>query len=134
MSYELAGALQGALYARLTGDVDLGSLVGGAVFDAAPAGALPETYVTLGPEDVRDRSDADGPGALHEVVISIVSTANGFLAAKEVARAVGAAMESTPPAMSIGRIVWLKFYKARAQRTAKSRRIDLRYRARVTVD
>jgi hypothetical protein len=76
MSYAMSAALLEAVHARLSGDAALAALVGGAVYDAPPEGALPEIYVAIGPEDVRDRSDGTGRGAWHRFVVSVVT---GFL-------------------------------------------------------
>jgi hypothetical protein len=94
---------------------------------------LPGLYVTLGPEDVRDLSDADQHGASHEFVVSVVSDADGFMVAKTVAAAVSDALIDAPLVLSRGRLISLVFLRARAQRVAKGsqRQIDLRFRARV---
>ena len=97
-------------------------------------GPVPETYVSLGPEDVRDRSDADGAGALHRFTVSVISEARGFAAAKSVAGAVGDALLNGELALGRGRLVGLWFERASARRSGRAgqvRRIDLRFRARV---
>ena len=58
MSYGVAAALQQAVFERLRGDAALEALVGDAIYDAVPNGAVPPLYVTLGPEDARARDDA----------------------------------------------------------------------------
>jgi len=137
MSYAMAGALQAAIYQLLAADTALAALVGGAIYDGLPAGALPETYVSLGPEAARDRSDREGAGALHRVTISVVSEAQGFATAKAVAAAICDALEDAAPALSRGRVVGIWFERARALRTGsagQARRIDLNFRARVEDD
>lgn len=133
MSYGAAAALQAAIYQRLTGDSTLGALVGGAIYDSAPPGATTGTYVSLGPEDVRDASDQVGRGALHEFVVSVVTDEAGFQNAKMVAAAISDALSGATLAMARGRLVGLWFLKARARRVEKAdtRRIDLTFRARV---
>jgi hypothetical protein len=96
MSYLAGGAVQAAIFARLSGDAGVAAAVGGAVFDEVPAGAAEGTYVALGEETVRDRSDADGPGAEHRFTVSVTSDAAGFAAAKAAAAAVVAALTSAP--------------------------------------
>ena len=64
MSYGVSAALQAAIYQRLMGDTALTALVGTAIYDNAPSGAIVGTYVSLGPEDVRDRSDKTGSGEI----------------------------------------------------------------------
>lgn len=134
MSYAMAAPLQEAVYQHLTGDAGLAALVGGAIYDALPAGPVPETYVSIGPEEVRDRSDASGAGALHRFTVSVISEAEGFAGAKAIAAAVGDALESGTLVLSRGRVVGLWFERASARRTGRAgqvRRIDLRFRAQV---
>jgi len=133
MSYGMAAALQSAIWQRLSGDAALASLVGGAIFDAAPQGAVPDLYVTLGPEDVRERGDATAAGAEHRITVSVVSAEAGFLVAKQTAGAVSDALEGTALSLDRERLVSLSFLRARARRSrdAQRRRIDLTFRARV---
>lgn len=133
MSYGIAAALQGAVFQRLAADPALAGLVGEAIYDVVPAGTLPPTYVSLGPEDAQDRSDATGGGAEHRFTVSVVSEAAGFLTAKQAAAAVSDALVDAPLALSRGRLVALGFLKARARRVQDGdvRRIDLTFRARV---
>lgn len=133
MSYGVSPALQAAVYQRLAGDTALAGLVGTAIYDAAPSGIAPETYVSLGPEDVKDASDKSGGGAVHEFTVSVVTEAAGFLAAKEVAAAVSDALVDADLALTRGALVALVFLSAKARRVedADIRRIDLKFRARV---
>lgn len=134
MSYGVAGALQEAVYQHLLADPGVNALVGGGVYDALPAGPVPETYVSLGAEEVLDRSDASGAGALHRFTVSVISEASGFAAAKAVAAAVGDALLGADLVLSRGRVVGLWFERASARRSGRAgrvRRIDLRFRARV---
>lgn len=132
MSYAASAALQEAIFQRLSGDVDLAALAAGGVMDAMPAGPLPGTYVALGPETVRDRSDVSGAGSEHDLTVSVISDEAGFATAK---RAAGAVTDALRPDLSLsqGHLVDLAFLKARALRADKgaSRRIDLIFRARV---
>lgn len=133
MSYGVSAALQQGVFERLEGDAVLAGLVGGNIFDAAPTGTPPTTYVSLGPEDVRDASDKTGAGAVHEFTISVVSEGSGFRNAKVVAAAVSDALVDAPLTLTRGRLISLGFLKARAKRVQDGdvRRIDLRFRARV---
>ncbi|MCK0143404.1 DUF3168 domain-containing protein [Aliiroseovarius sp. F20344] len=133
MSYGVSASLQQAIYQRLTADVTLSTLVSGAIYDAVPAGIITGTYVSLGPEDVRERSDKTGHGALHEVTVSVVTDAAGFQAAKEVAAAVSDSLVDASLVLARGSLVYLNFHRARARRVedADVRRIDLIFRARV---
>lgn len=134
MSYGMAVALQTAIYQQLIDDPVVNGLVGAAIFDAIPAGDLPGTYVSLGPEDVRDRSDASGVGADHRFRISVITDEAGFGSAKIVAAAISDALTSAQLTLTRGRLVGLWFERAQAQRDGKAgriRRIDLNFRARV---
>lgn len=133
MSYGVSAALQQAVYQALLADPALGALVGTAIYDAVPPGIVSGTYVSLGPEDVRDASDGTGDGALHEIVVSVVTDAAGFGAAKDAAAAVSDALTGATLTLSRGTLIYLNFYRARARRVqnADMRRIDLRFRARV---
>lgn len=132
MSYAGAAALQAAVYGRLAGWPGLADVP---VLDAVPGGAAPETYVLIGPEEARDASDRSGGGAEHRMVLSVVSRAQGFAAAKAAAAAVSDALEGADLALARGRLVGIWFHQARAQRLDNGalRRIDLTYRARVEV-
>ncbi len=136
MSYGMSAALQAAVYTHLQADAALEALVGDAIFDAAPAGPVLGMYVSLGPEDVRDRSDISGGGAEHDFTVSVVTDAAGFQAAKDAAAAVSDALVDAPLALARGRLVSLNFLKARARRLSSGalRQIDLRFRARVEDD
>lgn len=136
MSYGVSAALQAAIYQALAADPALVALVGGAIYDVVPAGTLPGTYVSLGPEDVRDRSDKTGRGSDHRLTVSVVTEAAGFQQAKAVAGVIADALDGAAPPLSRGRIVTLRFLRARAIRVsaAKNRRIDLTFRARVEDD
>jgi len=136
MSYGAAAALQAAIYQRLVGDAALAALVGDAIYDVVPAGELPATYVSLGPEEVRDASDKTGEGALHYLTISVVTVEAGFAQAKAAAGAVSDALVGMPLTLSRGRLVGLWFDRARARRVGAKdeRRIDLRFAARVEDD
>ncbi|WP_010138000.1 DUF3168 domain-containing protein [Oceanicola sp. S124] len=133
MSYAISAALQTAIYAQLSTNAVLVALVGSDIFDAPPLGTPPATYVSLGPEQVRDWSTSCGGGAEHDLTISVVTTEAGFQTAKEVAAAVSDALELPLPALSRGHLVSLNFLKARARRdeAGQLRRIDLSFRARV---
>ena len=133
MSYATAAALQAAVYQELVSDVTLGALVGSAIYDAVPPGTLPATYVTLGTEDARDRSDKTGHGAEHSLTVSVITDDAGFFAAKQVAAAISDALVNADLTLTRGDLVNLRFYRARARRegTGGIRRIDLIFRARV---
>ena len=136
MTYGVAAALQQAVYQILQADPELTALVGDAVYDAVPPGFVSGTYVSLGPEDVREASDKTGHGALHEITVSVVTDSAGFSAAKAVATAVSDALVDTTLALTRGTLVYLNFHRARARRVqdADMRRIDLKFRARVQDD
>lgn len=134
MSYAVTAALQSAVFARLAGDGAVQAAVGGAVYDAVPPDpGLPQTYVAIGPEEARDRSDKTGRGAEHDFTVSVVSRAAGFQPAKVAAAAVSDALVGAEMALSRGRLVEIVFLRARARRLddAAVRQIDITFRARV---
>lgn len=136
MSYGSAAALQSAVYQRLAADPAVAAIVGGAIYDAVPAGALPPLYLSLGPEEARDRSDRTGRGADHDFTVSVVTDAAGFQSAKALAGAVCDALAGAELTLARGRVVDLWFLRARARRVgaADQRRIDIWFRARVDID
>lgn len=133
MSYGAAAALQAAVHARLASDPALAALVGTAIHDALPPGSAPDTWVAIGPEEVRDRSDATGAGAEHDFTVTVMTGRAGFQAAKAAAVAVSDALtRGAPLVLARGRVVGLWFLAARASRERDgTRRIDLRFRARI---
>lgn len=133
MSYVLAAPLQAAVFAALSSDVDLGTLVGAAIYDAIPSGTLPSLYVSLGPETVQDASDKTGTGAVHQFTVSVVTETPGFAAAKQAASAISEVLHDADLTLSRGRLVSLTFERAVAGRIdgGSGRKIDLRFRARV---
>lgn len=131
MTYVLAAPLQTAVYERLRASSGVASLVGGNVFDAPPAGTVPQLYASIGPEDARDRSDKTGRAAEHLFTVSVISDGGGFAEAKRLAGEIDAALTGAPLAMARGRVVTLTFDRARARRDRNGtrRQIDLRFRA-----
>ncbi|QUS35153.1 DUF3168 domain-containing protein [Falsirhodobacter algicola] len=125
MSYGTAAALQAAIHGQLMAALDV------PVLDDAPDGE-PGTWVLIGPEEARDRSDKTGPGAEHRLVLSVMSDAEGFERAKGVAGAICDAL-ARPMQMTRGRIAALWFDRAVARRldAGRTRRIDMTFRARV---
>lgn len=136
MSFAVSFALQGAVYDLLAADGALAALVGGAVYDAVPDGPVPETYVVIGEEDVRDRSCKTGAGAEHRLQVSVITDRDGFRAAKSVAATVCDALIDAVPVLERGRVVHLSFIRARSRRVraGQVRRIDLIFRAIVEDD
>jgi len=133
MSYGVSAALQAAVFQKLSLDSVLQGLVGTHIYDALPSGILPATYVSLGPETVRDKSDATGHGALHVFSVSVVTTSAGFETAKIVAAVISDALVDANLTLSRGQLVSLNFHHATAKRvgTGQVRRIDLTFHARV---
>jgi hypothetical protein len=129
MSYAGAAALQSAVYQALT---VFPALTGVAVYDAVPPGVA-GTFVLIGPEEARDQSDKSGGGAEHQLVVSVISDATGFLALKTVAAAISDALIGVPMVLARGQLVSLYFVRASARRISEgeTRRIDLTFRARV---
>ena len=134
MTYALASHLQTALFTALAAHTPLTDAVDNAIYDAPPQGPRPELYVALGPEQVRDRSDKTGHGALHDVTISVVSDLSGFKRAKDVAAIISDLLHDADLPLTRGTLVYLTFSRARAirARRGETRRIDMTFRARVS--
>lgn len=133
MTYALARSLQTAVFGLLTADTGVTGLVGSAIYDALPTGALPSLYVTLGQETVKDRSDQTGSGAEHDFTVAVISDGAGFATAKDVASAISDALIGAELTLARGRLVGLWFLRAKASRTGTgdTRQIDLTFRARL---
>jgi hypothetical protein len=129
MSYGAAPALQQAVFQRLT---TWPALAGVATYDAVPPNAT-GTFVLIGPEETRDQSDKSGAGAEHQMVISVITDATGFLSIKTIGADISDALIGAPLVMSRGQLVSLFFVRASARRIeeGETRRIDLTFRARV---
>jgi len=136
MSYGAAAALQAAIYQRLAADPAVQALSQGRIYDAAPSGEVPDIYVTLGPEEARDRGDFTGRAARHDFTVSVVADTGGFQRAKELAAAVSDALVDARPPLSRGCVVRMDFVRAVARRVGKAarRHIDLRFAALVAED
>lgn len=136
MSYATASALQAAVYQHLLSDAALQALVGTAIYDQVPAGTLPSTYVSLGPETARQMRDSSGRATRHDFTISVTTDASGFQSIKDVAGAVTETLQDAPLELSLGRLSSLDFLRATARRVRSGalRQIDLRFRARVDLD
>ncbi|MEM9250088.1 MAG: DUF3168 domain-containing protein [Pseudomonadota bacterium] len=133
MSYSFAAALQSAVYGLLVGDAEVQNLAGGRVYDAVPTGDIPSLYVTLGPEEVRDRGENTGQMARHDFTVSVVADQGGFLAAKSLAAAISDVLVDARPVLSRGRVVRMDFRRASARQAGRGarRRIDLQFSALV---
>lgn len=131
MSYAAGAALQAAVFQSLSEDAVVQSLSAGHVYEAMPAGAVPDLYVVLGPEKVRDAGDVTGRGAVHDFEVSVVTEAAGFLSAKTLAAAVSDRLANAELPLSAGQLVGLWFRSARARHVNGHRRIDMGFRARV---
>ena len=134
MSYAMAPALQAAIFQHLANDAPLQAALQGAIYDAIPPATPPATYALIGTEDAVDRSDNTAAGAEHRLTIAVVTNATSFLAAKDIAARICDVLATQPlPALARGRLVGLWFDRAQARKLEGNltRRIDLRFRARV---
>lgn len=131
MSYGPAQALQAAVYQLLAADAAVTAHVGAAIYDEVPPGPVVGTLISLGESETRDLSDKSGGIAEHRLMVSVVSSAEGFAEAQRAATAVSDALVDAKPALDRGHVVSLRFLKARARRVraGQVRRIDLTFRA-----
>ncbi|PWJ19150.1 DUF3168 domain-containing protein [Jannaschia seohaensis] len=135
MTYAMGASLQTAVYGTLASDPALDGMLAGAIYDVVPQRA-PDLFIALGPEDAVGIGDATGQGARHDLRISVVTKREGYSAAKAAAVLVSDALLGAPLSLTRGRLVSLRFLKARARRDEgeNTRRIDLWFRARVDDD
>ena len=134
MSFGVSAALQSAIYQHLQADDGVSAQLGGAIYDTLPAGNLPTLYLLIGPEEVRDRSDATGHASEHRLTLSIRLQDGGFHAAKLAAGATCDALDGAALTLERGRLIGIRFERARSLRagsTGSIRQIDLRFRAQV---
>ncbi|WP_411839303.1 DUF3168 domain-containing protein [Paracoccus sp. ME4] len=139
MSYGAGVALQAAVYQRLRADDALANLVGDAIYDAMPVTAPSGIYVSLGPEEARDASDATARGSVHDFVISVMAGSDsgaGFGAVKAAAVAVADALEAGGLSLTRGRMAGMWFLRASARRmkSGAGRQVDLTFRARIDMN
>lgn len=127
----LSDALQRGVFETLSADAALQAIVGAEIHDGRPAGPVPDLFVTLGPEEVRDRSDKTRRGAEHRFEVMVVTTRDGFQDAKAAAAAIGDALDEARPVLTRGRVVSLHFLRARARRlrAGQTRAIEMTFRA-----
>ncbi|MEL7345410.1 MAG: DUF3168 domain-containing protein [Pseudomonadota bacterium] len=133
MTYAISQSLQEAVFETLSTNAELTALVGSAVFDAEPEGMVPEIYVSLGVETVRDRSTKSGAAAAHDIMVSVVTTAAGFKSAKVAAGVISDALVGATPPLDRGGVcgIWFVRGRARRVRSKDTRRIDLTFRVLV---
>lgn len=131
MSYGVTQALQQAVYGALVADGTVTSIVGNAVHDALPPGPVPDLYISLGPERVRDRSDKTGRGAVHDFPVTVIGDGAGFTGMKALAAAISDALTDAELSLSRGELVTLNFLRARARHLADRREIEVWFRAYV---
>lgn len=129
MSYTLSDVLQTAIFEALSQDGELVGLVGGAIYDALPPGAVPQLYVTLGAERVYDRSDIQLRAALHEFAVTVISDEPGYLNAKRAATRISEILDDVDLTLARGRLVRLDFHKANARQRNERREVEIWFRA-----
>lgn len=133
MSYTYSSGLQAAIYQRLTADAALAELIGGAIHDAPlePVGGLAPDHITLGDEQVRANDTKTSRGSIHDFSVTVHSGRDGFDTAKRIAGAVCDALIDARMDLSQGRLVGMRFLRAKAERgpAPEKRRISLMFRA-----
>lgn len=131
MSYQASAELQRAVFAVLSGNAAVQTVIGDAIFDAPPEGTVPEIYALIGEERTLDRSSKTGQAALHDFVIVLRGTGSGFLRIKDAAEAVCDALVGARPVLNRGICCNITYRSGRARRLrAKAgREITLTFRA-----
>jgi len=133
MSVQNSYDLQRAMYDRLSTDPAIVAAIGGHVYDALPAGQLPDLFISLGVESFVDRSDKTGSASQHDTTVAVIASQPGFLAAKELAADVAFALGEDPLQLAHDQTSTLEFLRAEARRDTDSqtRRIDMVFRVRI---
>lgn len=131
MSVSAARALQEAVFAALSADAELESLVGGAkVFDGAPANET-APYVHLGEMNARDWSTSTEAGA--EIAFAVIAWSRepGRSQALAIAERVRAALHDAALPLEDWRLVNLRHVATETARAEKpeGRRAVMRFRA-----
>jgi hypothetical protein len=101
-------ALQQSLYAALSGDETLVSLLGGArIFDSVPQGT-PFPYVTLAHSDVTDWSTGTETGDEHIVTLHVWSRDAGRKSVHEIIDRIQTLLHDQSPALTGHRLINLR--------------------------
>ncbi len=134
MSYWLGAGLQAAVYARLSGDAVLRELIGDRIHDAPLERRAEDEapdHVTIGDETARAWTTKTSQGAVHDFDVTVHSGRDGFDVPKRIAGAICAALVDAPLTVAGGKVVSLRFLRARAERNRapEKRRVSLRFRA-----
>lgn len=113
---DAAWALQQSIFARLSGDGDLVTLLGGpSIYDDVPPGAgFP--YLTLGQSVAEDWSTATEPGLEHVFTLHVWSRAEGRKQTHEIIGAVRSALDAAPLMLADHALVNLAFQFSEARR------------------
>ncbi|HEX3810020.1 MAG TPA: DUF3168 domain-containing protein [Rhizomicrobium sp.] len=123
-------ALQTAIFAALSTDATLQSLVASRVFDAVPP--LPTfPYIVVGDGSETNWDTATEAGSEHQLEIHIWSRANGHKQTKAIADAVRAALDNTALTLTGHTLIDLRYLDADFARETdgETRRATLRFRA-----
>jgi hypothetical protein len=124
-------ALRAALFARLSGDAQLATLLGGPrVYDEPPR-AAPAPYVVLGDLATRDLSGDEAPAHEHELALEIWSREGGLSQALRAADRVASLIDGAALALDGFRLASLAWISTDASRIAANdlRRATLAFRA-----
>lgn len=132
MSYKFQDSLQSQIYTTLINDSEILATTNGAIFDAAPSdGDLPEVYIRIGNEYVRDRSSATHQQTEIQFEISVFSKNQGFIKAKILSSQISALMKLDNLHLEHGHLVGVWFQNAQTYRLEKGnlRQIKLWFKA-----
>lgn len=123
-------ALKAALRARLLADTDVAGLVGTAIYDAPPRGALPP-YLAFGEALARENGTVERDGSVIEADLVAITSERGTETALNIASAITAALGGAGPAMEGHRLVALEVSRtlARHDPATSLTRATLRLRA-----
>lgn len=125
-------ALQQALFAELSADADVQSLLGDPprLYDAVPREAV-FPYAVLGDGQETDASTATGQGSEHLLALHVWSRGQGHREAKQIARAIRACLDGASLVLTGFALVGIAFRSAdyARQPDGDTWRATLRFRA-----
>jgi hypothetical protein len=123
-------ALQQAVFALLSADVNIHSLVAARIFDAVPRGAA-FPYIVLGEGDETAAGTATEDGREHTIAIHIWSRAGGMRESKRTASAVCVALDRSELTLEGHKLIDLRFASAdyTRQSDGETYRAVLRFKA-----
>ena len=132
MKYEYSNDLQKAVFTAIHENIEIVEVTEGAIFDHVPSTQiLPEIYVRIGDEQLRNRSTKTNSITESIFEVSVFSQKQGFLAAKKLSSKLAEQITNTHMGIESGKLVGIWFIKSQTYRLEKGnlRQIKLWFKA-----